>query len=419
MLVKMSDANAHGGDLFAEDNDLSRQHWVLPAKGGDIAALKVEHVAAMEEPVHGELTVRIEAIGLNFADIFTGLGLYSPVQRGEIKGRFVPGLEFAGVVERIGSPENSKCPDTLQGEEQLKHGHQLVQLSEQVWKIARSEASRFKVGDRVMGATRFGAYATRINVPAHQVRRVPDGWTFQQAAAFPVQSLTAYYALKELGGLRAGKVVLVHSAAGGCGMQALEICQRYGTYVIGTVGSESKVAGLLDRFPSLDARQIIVRDPTPSGFAKQLDTALQYLQKCRNANASGIDIVLDAVMGPYFEPAFKLLKPTGRYIVFGAASMTPPSDNLGVSDWLRLAWQYIQRPKVDPFDMISSNRSVMGFNLIHCLNDAETLMSLFEEIEGLDLPPPHVGREFKFHELVTAMRCFRSGNTSGKVVLTC
>jgi len=390
---------------------------VLPAKGGDIGALQLESVE-IEDPVFGEVQVRIHAIGLNFADVFTGLGLYSPVASGEIRGRFVPGLEFSGVVEKIGDEKNTRCPDTLSGEEQIKHGHQLVELSESVWNLARKAAKTLQVGDKVMGAARFGAYSTRINALAHQLRKVPPNWTMSQAAAFPVQTLTAYYALRELGNLKERKVVLIHSMAGGCGMQAAELCHRVGAFVIGTVGSDEKVKTLLDRFPFLDRRQLIVRADSKSAFQVQLEDSLNYLRSCRDTNVRKLDIVLDAVMGIYFDVGFKMLNPTGRYIVYGAASMTAHTDSLGVIDWIKLAYKWLCRPYVDAMDLITTNKSLMGFNLIHCLNDAETLVQLFEELEELDLPPPSVGVELKFHQLVHALRLFRSGSTTGKVVLT-
>ena len=82
-----------------------------------------------------------------------------------------------------------------------------------------------KLGDSVMCVTRFGAYATSVNVPVHQARPLPAGWSFAEGAGFLVQGLTAFYALKALGGVRAGHTVLVHSAAGGCGLFGLGICQ--------------------------------------------------------------------------------------------------------------------------------------------------------------------------------------------------
>lgn len=371
-----------------------------------MAALSLRE-EAMEEPVLGELRVRVQAIGLNFADVFTGLALYGPVKSGEVgreEGGFVPGLEFSGVVERVG--EEDRLPSASRA-----HGGQLCELAEDVWQLAREEAAGLRAGDRVMGVLRFGAYASSVNVPAHQVRRIPDHWSFAEGAAFLVQSITVFYALSELGAVRRGNTALIHSAAGGCGLQAIEVCQRLGVKVIGTVGSESKVQVLLDRFPSLKREQIIVRSEGED-FDSQLGAALEAV-----GSPDGYEVALDAVLGELFKPGFARLATGGRYVVYGAASMTPQQDKLGPLGWLSLAWKYLRRPWVDPLNLPSSNKSVMGFNLIYCFNNAGLLSELLGKLLALDLPPPRVGLVVPFEDAVGALRTFRSGQTTGKVVL--
>ncbi|KNC77949.1 hypothetical protein SARC_09606 [Sphaeroforma arctica JP610] len=299
----------------------------------------------------------------------------------------------------------------------MNRGGQLVKLDPRVWALAETHSQSFTVGDRVYGCMRFGACASYVNVPAHQIRKMPNNWNFSQGAAFTAQTLTSYYALKELGNIRSGKVVFIHSLAGGCGMQALKICEKLGASVIGTVGRPEKVLKLLERFPHLSIEQIIVRT-TAKELGGQIDTALGYLQhKASIVSHSGIDIVMDAVLGDWFQPVYDRLRPGGRYIVYGAADMTPNSNKLGWNEWLRLGYQWLLRPKLDLLEVPSKNVGVMGFNLIHLLNDAELLLLLMEEMEALSLEPPHVGHEFEFSELVPALSLFRSGKTTGKVVL--
>ena len=108
--------------------------------------------------------------------------MYGPIASGEIKGDFVPGLEFAGIVEKIGSiPKSKEKVDTLNGIDQRFRGSQLVILNDRCWNLAKEASKHFKVGDRVMGATRFGAYTNRLNIVAHQCRKIPDGWKFEHA----------------------------------------------------------------------------------------------------------------------------------------------------------------------------------------------------------------------------------------------
>ncbi len=151
-------------------------------------------------------------------------------------------------------------------------------------------------------------------------------WSFEQGAAFLVQALTALYGLKSLGDLQPGARVLIQSAAGGVGLQAVAICLACKAIPVCLVGSESKIPTLVDRFPQLDpATQIFVRPSTGPAFAQLLESI-----NCE------YDLVFDAVAGPFFQPAYDRLAKGGRYIVYGAASMTPQGDRVG---WLRLAWQ--------------------------------------------------------------------------------
>merc|ERR1712151_101122 len=166
---------------------------------------------------------------------------------------------------------------------------------------------------------------------------------------------------------------------------------------------------LLERFPKLKKEQIIVRDR--GNFRQQLQTALAA------TGAQGFDIVLDAVLGDFFQPGFDALAPGGRYVVYGAADMTPTRASMGILAWIRLAWQWLRRPKIDPLELPGVNKSVMGFNLIHCFNNARLLGRLLDEIFQLGLPKPPAGLVVPFRDAIKALRTFQSGQTTGKVVL--
>jgi alcohol dehydrogenase len=256
-----------------------------------------------------------------------------------------------------------------------------------------------------MVVTRFGGYATRLNVDARQLRPIPQGWSFAEGAAYPVQALTAWYALCVLAPISRGDAVLVHSAAGGVGLHALEIAASLGARVVATVGSEAK-RGFLARERGLPEEAILVRDR--SRFGEQLDRALRAL------GTDGFDVVLDAVMGPFFRPAFERLRPEGRHLVFGAADFSSGGDR---PELLRLAWRWLRRPRVDPLAMISENRALMGFNLIWLWRELDRLPGAFDALSRLDARRPHVGARFPFARAPEALRRLQSGRTEGKVVL--
>jgi alcohol dehydrogenase len=326
---------------------------------GSIADLK-RQTLTLPPPAAHEVQVAVKAIGLNFADVFAIWGLYGATPKGE----FTPGLEFAGVVEAVGA--------------EVKH---------------------LQPGDRVMGVSRFGAYTTGLNMDARYAIPLPEDWDFATGAAYLVQTLTAYYGMTTLGALQRGQTVLIHSAVGGVGLQALKIARAYDCFTIGTVGSAAKTDFAL----SEGYDRVIVRG---KDFEAQLRTAL---------DGKPLHLLMDSVGGPYFSIPFSMLAPMGRAVVFGSARYATSGDR---PNKLHLLRHYFTRPKVDPQKLIEKNRAVMGFNLIWLYENAELMQQLLKELTTLQLRPPYVGHVFPFEELPEAVRLFRNGQTKGKVVVT-
>lgn len=327
-------------------------------KAGNIEDLRFleEQIAP---PRDEEVLVQIKAVGLNFADVFALTGLYSATP----KGSFIPGLEFSGVVLDKGS-----------------------------------KVKKFKIGDSVMGVTRFGGYADHIIIDYHYVKKLPENWTFEEGASFVVQALTAYYALVSLGNLQKGQTVLIHSAAGGVGILANRIAKLWDAFTIGTVGSLEKLAILEEEGYSAG----IVRD---QHFARRLQDSLGKKE---------LHLVLECIGGNIFEESYKALARGGRLITYGSAEFTPSGSS---PDYLKLGWQYLFRPKIDPLELVTANKSVMGFNLIWMYDKEEELSQLFEKLMKLKIPPQKVGKVFPFEKALDAVRFFQTGKSFGKVVL--
>ncbi len=339
-----------------------REVWrVTP---GRLESLRLEGEEMGELPA-GRVRVAVEAVGLNFADVFACLGLYSAAP----KVPFVPGLEFAGMV------------------------------------LEAERETGFAAGDRVLGVTRFGGFATLIDADPRALQPLPDGWSAEEGAAFAVQAMTAWYALRRLGDVRPGQTVLVHSAAGGVGLQALAMLEAIGARAVGTVGHAEKVIFLVKQ-ARLDESRVLVRDE--ARFGDQLDEALGEL------GVSGFDLILDSLGGSFLRPGYDRLLPGGRLVVFGSGVMMPGGRR---RNWLRLGWRYLRRPRLDPLAMIGENRSVMGFNLIRLWDRIEEMGELCGEIRALGLTAPHIGERFGFDRLPEALRRFQSGRTVGKVVV--
>jgi NADPH:quinone reductase-like Zn-dependent oxidoreductase len=332
-----------------------RQYYLVP-KAGSLNRMQLlsEAIPGIEP---GKVLVHVKSVGLNYADIFAIMGLYSATP----KGPFTPGLEFCGVVLETGSPE-------------------------------------FQKGQKVMGVTRFGGYDTHILADPDYLMLLPLSWSFEEGAAFPVQTLTAHYALTTLGNIRSGQTVLIHSGAGGVGLQANRIAKKFSAYTIGVVGHAEKV-GLLKK-EGFD--RAIVRG---HNFKRDLASALGDRE---------LNLVLEATGGKYFYHSYHALAPMGRVIAYGSAQFTPTSNQ---PNYLTLAFKYLFRPKVDPLSMIKANKSVMAFNLIWLYEKNDLMKELLKEIEVLDLPPPMVGHVFSFADMRKALETFKGGKTTGKVVV--
>ncbi|MEE9450482.1 MAG: zinc-binding dehydrogenase, partial [Ignavibacteriaceae bacterium] len=213
-----------------------------------------------------------------------------------------------------------------------------------------------------------------------------------------VQSLTAYYALIELGNIKDNDTVLVHSAAGGVGIYANRIAKKFNAYTIGTVGSNSKIDFLKDE----EYDDVIVRD---NNFKEKLEQSLGERK---------LNIVLESIGGKIFKDSFELLSPTGRIIIYGGAQFMSHSSR---PNYLKLLFQYLTRPKVDPLSLSDTNRSILGFNLIYLWNKPEEMKRLLTNILNFNLKRPYIGSTFSFDKLPDALKHFQSGKTVGKVVV--
>src|SRR2546425_4112685 len=150
-------------------------------------------------PGPGQALVRVRATGVNFADVMARLGLYPDAPPRPC----VVGYEVAGTVERLGPGADGALA----------------------------------TGQRVIALTRFGGYAEAVAVPGAQLFPMPAKMSFEEGAAIPVNSLTAVLMLRHFGNVKRGERVLVHAAAGGVGMAAIQLCKIAGAEVIGTASA--------------------------------------------------------------------------------------------------------------------------------------------------------------------------------------
>jgi NADPH:quinone reductase-like Zn-dependent oxidoreductase len=320
------------------------------------------------DPVPGpdEVLIEVHAIGVNYADCVTRMGLYTSA-RHYVGYPICPGFEVAGRVIRTGSAV-----------------HDLAD------------------GSRVIAVTRFGAYATRLAVKRHQVVPLPDSLGITQGAGFPAVSLTAWFALFELAHPREGNTMLVHSAAGGVGSMLVQLGRIAGCRVIGVVGASHKVEAV----QSLGADAVIDKSTRP------------LWQEAERLSPDGYDIVLDANGVSTLKHSYRHLAPVGRLVVYGFHSMLPRRG--GIPHRLRLAWDYWRTPRFSPFSLTTRNRSVLGFNLSFLFDKSaimqQGLRQLLQWLEEGKLQAPRV-TTYPFERVADAHRDLESAQTIGKLVL--
>ena len=338
-----------------------RQIWI--SKAGPPGVLVVKE-APDPQPAAGETRIRVEASGVNFADVMGRLGLYPDLPPIPV----VPGYEVAGRVDVVGGGVDPS------------------------W-----------VGRDVFALTRFGGYADVVCVPQAQVFARPPEMSAREGASIPVNYLTAWQLMVVMGGLKPNETVLIHSAGGGVGIAATQIAKHIGARVIGTASAakhgELRALGvdhLIDyRTEDFEAR------------ARQI------------TGGRGIELILDAVGGNSLKKGYRLLAPTGRLGTFGASSaatnktggMFGTLSMLAGTPWLQF----------NPLSLMNANKGVFGVNLGHMWGEIERMTGWVDQLMNLweqGAIKPKIARTFTFDEAAAAHHFIQDRKNIGKVLLT-
>lgn len=298
-------------------------------------------------PERNEVTIRQKAIGLNFIDIYFRTGLYkNPLPHGL-------GFEASGVVEAVGA-----------------------------------DVTHLSVGDRVAyGQSPLGAYTEARNVPAHQVVKIPDGVSFEQAAAIMLKGLTVQYLFRQTFRLQGDETILFHAAAGGVGLIACQWAKALGVKLIGTASTPEKAA----LAKANGAWEVI--------DSSKEDIAQRVLEL---TDGKKVPVVYDGVGKDTWSTSLDCLQPRGLMVSFGNASGAVDGVNLGV-----LAAKgslYVTRPTLGTYVATAEKMQAAASELFDLVEQGKISIT--------------IGQRYALADAGKAQDALGSRKTTGATILT-
>ncbi|MEM7676281.1 MAG: zinc-binding dehydrogenase [Myxococcota bacterium] len=335
-----------------------KQIWIPRYGGPEVLEVRT---APVPTPEAGEVRIRVEAAGVNFADLMARMGVY----RDAPPPPMVVGYEVAGTIEAVGA-----------------------------------DVPADRVGQPVVALCQFGGYASHLVVGAHQAIARPADLDAVTAAAIPVTGLTAWMMVEEMARVRDGDRVLVHGAGGGVGLMCLDLIKRRRAFAAGTAST---------------GKHSVLRD---LGYDQLIDYR-QHDYEAVLADAPGFDAIMDPVGGASWAKGLRLLRPGGRLICFGfsaGASGTRRS-------WLEYTKAVLGIPwfAMSPVQLIDANKGVMGVNMGRLWSETDRLSSWLEQLMRLwtqGILRPKVHATVPFSRASEAHRILHDRENLGKVVLT-
>lgn len=310
----------------------------------------------------GEVLIKVDAFGLNFADIMARKGKY----RDAPPLPFIPGYDVVGHIV-----ENNSNDSSLQ------------------------------VGDRVCALTRFGGYAEFVISDARALHKIPDSLDYCEALALATQGATAWYCAEECTQLNPNDKVLITAAAGGVGSLLVQIAAHKNCEVYGIVGSENKVETVLN----LGAKQVLNRKKKDI-FAqlKDLDSNLKF------------DCFFDSAGGSYTRNGIKFLAAGGKYIGYGASQNSQINSTIG---FIKFALSF---GFYHPAPFIMQSQGLVGVNMLrladHKPHIIKKCMESIIQLHAQNIIKPLAGKCFPISEIAHAHTQMEQGNISGKIAIS-
>ena len=313
------------------------------------------------QPNPNQVLIKVEAFGLNFADVMARLGLYKAAPPLPA----ILGYDVVGEIEAIGTNVN-----------------------------------HVKLGDRVIALTKFGGYAEFALADKEVVYKIPNSFSAGVAVALATQYSTAYFLSHHMANLQENDTVLIHAAAGGVGTALVQMALHKKCIVFGTCGSDEKVAYLKKNGVHY-----------PINYRKN-----DFEEAVRKViGKKGLDAVFDPVGGKSVKKDYRLLRAGGRVFSFGVSSMNQAKNIFGK---IRVLWQF---GLYHPLQFLSGSKGMIGINMLKVAEEnPEKIAKVMQEVirlteEGILMP--HVGGEFQVEQLAEAHAFLESRKSMGKIVV--
>ena len=312
-------------------------------------------------PSNNEILIQNHFTGINFSEIMARMRLYP----GAPKPPTTLGAEGCGIIESVG--EN---------------------------------VTKFQPGEKVMVFSRYASYATHICTSEDMVMPLPDKFSFEEGAAFPVIYITAYMMMFDLGNFHKGETILIHGAGGGVGTAAIQLAQTIGGNIIGTSSKWKH-----EKLKNMGVNHCI--DYNTEDVLKKV---MQF------TGSRGVDLIIDPVGGKNWKTSYKCLAPLGKLIVYGDQNFVK-----GQSFSLFASLKEIfSMPKYKPMNLMSENKSIMGYHLgklAGAEDKIERAVVALGEIVKKNNIKPIIDKIFPFTEAHKAHRYIQDRKNFGKVLL--
>jgi len=315
----------------------------------------------LNELKDNEVQIKTHFAGINFAEIMTRMGLYP----GAPKPPSPIGGEASGIIQKRGS-----------------------------------KVGDFQIGDQVMAFAPFNSYSSHINVNENMLIKLPESFTMEQGAAFPVVYITAYMMMFDLGNLKKDEIFFIQGAGGGVGTAAIQLAKEVGAKIIGTSSAWKH-----ERLKDMGVDLCI--DYNNENVKKKI---MDY------TDGYGVDLIIDPVGGKQWSESYETLSPMGKLIVYGNQNLVQGKTRSTIA----LIKEMFAMPKIKPYELIGKNKAIMGYHLgklkgaEHKIKRAIKGINIMIEAGNIN---PVIGKVFPFDQAAEAHTYIQERKNFGKVLL--